>query len=123
MGPFEATATQTVEIDGSCFGTGNTTSASDTAYFRITDLTAGWNSCWTNDPGTDLISCGISSWSDDEIIFAGYTGDYGQGAWVVSDGDDLEIQIWNAQSGAGPATCEVVVGSGDPTSCSGGSDG
>ena len=54
VGPFEANATQTVEISGSCLGTGNTTSGTDTAYFRITDLTTGWNACWTGDPGTTL---------------------------------------------------------------------
>jgi hypothetical protein len=31
---------------------------------------------------------------------------------------DIEIQIWNPQSGHGPATCQVAAGSGDPANCS-----
>jgi serine/threonine-protein kinase len=119
VGAFEANADQTVEISGSCFGAGNTTSGADTAYFRISDLTAGWNACWTGDPGTDLVTCGISSWTDNEITFSGYTGDYGQYNYVVTEGDDIEIQVWNPQSGKGPAICQIVAGSGDPADCSG----
>jgi hypothetical protein len=119
VGAFEANATQTVEISGSCFGTGNTTTGADTAYFRISDLTAGWNACWTNDPGTDSVTCDISSWTDHQIIFGGYTGDYGQYNWAVTEGDDIEIQVWNPQSGDGPAICHVVAGSGVPANCSG----
>ena len=119
VGAFEASATQTVEISGSCFGTGNTTSGADTAYFRISDLTAGWNACWTNDPGTNSVTCNISSWTDQEITFSGYTGTYGQGDWVITEGDDIEVQVWNPQSGDGPAICQVVAGSGAPANCSG----
>ena len=109
VGPFQATATQTVEITGSCFGSGNTTSGADTAYFRISDLTAGWNACWTGDPNTDQITCDISSWTNQKITFSGYTGNYG-GSWVITKGDDIEVQVWNPQSGKGPATYEVVAG-------------
>jgi eukaryotic-like serine/threonine-protein kinase len=119
VGAFEANATQTVEISGSCFGAGNTTSGADTAYFRITDLTADWNACWTGDPGTDLVTCGISSWTDNEITFSGYTGDYGQYNYVVTEGDEIEVQVWNPQSGKGPAICQIVAGSDVPADCSG----
>jgi eukaryotic-like serine/threonine-protein kinase len=118
VGAFAATGTQTVQISGSCLGTGNTSSGADTAYLRITDGTVGWNACWTNDPGTDSITCDISSWTASEITFGGFTGGYGTGTWVVSDGDDLEVQIWNPQSGQGPATCQVIVGSGEAADCS-----
>jgi hypothetical protein len=108
VGPFEATASQTVQITGSCFGTGNTSSGADTDYFRISDLTSGWNACWTGDPGTDAVTCNVSSWTNNEITFSGYTGDYGNGSWVVNSGDLIEIQVWNPQSGKGPATYEVT---------------
>ena len=95
------------------------TSGADTAYLRISDLTAGWNACWTGDPGTDSVTCDISSWTDREITFGGYTGGYGQGNWVVTEGDEIEVQVWNPQSGKGPAICQVVAGSGVPAHCSG----
>ena len=116
VGAFEAAGTQTVYITGSCFGTGNTSSAADTTYFEITDLTQGWSACWTDGPG-DLVTCNIFSWTGSEISFSGFAGYYGQSGWVVSNGDDIEVKVWNAQSGKGPATCQVVVGSGSPTSC------
>lgn len=116
VGAFEAAGTQTVYITGSCFGTGNTSSAADTEYFEITDLTKGWSACWTNGPG-NLVTCNIFSWTGGEISFSGFAGDYGQGGWVVSNGDDIEVKVWNAQSGNGPATCQVVVGSGSLTNC------
>ena len=116
VGAFEAAGTQTVYVTGSCFGTGNTSSAADTAYFEITDRTKGWSGCWTNGPG-DLVTCNIFSWTDSEISFSGFAGYYGQGGWVVSNGDDIEVKVWNAQSGKGPATCQVVVGSGSLTNC------
>src|SRR6202034_3880590 len=55
VGPVTASADATIEIVGNCFGTAGSTSGSDTAHFRISDLTAGWNACWTGDPGTDSI--------------------------------------------------------------------
>jgi hypothetical protein len=110
VGTFQAAATQTVEITGSCFGTGNTSSGADTPYFRISDLTAGWNACWTGDPNTDQVTCDISSWANQKIIFSGFTGVYGQNGWAISAGDQIEIQVWNPQSGEGPSTYEVVAG-------------
>jgi len=116
VGAFGAAGTQTVYITGSCFGTGNTSSAADTQYFEITDVTKGWSACWTDGPG-DLVTCSVFSWTASEISFSGFAGDYGQGGWVVSNGDDLEVKVWNAQSDDGPATCQVVVGSGSVTNC------
>jgi len=118
VGAVEAAGTQTVYITGSCFGTGNTSSAADTQYFEITDVTKGWSACWTDGPG-DLVTCNVFSWTASEISFSGFAGDYGQGGWVVSNGDDIEVKVWNAQSGNGPATCEVVAGGSSSTNCPG----
>jgi len=117
VGALEAAAAQTVDITGCGFGTGNTTSGADSAYFRISDLTAGWNACWTRDPGTDSVGCDISSWTNTTIIFSGFAGNYGQYTWAVAKGDKIEIQVWNPQSGKGPATCEVVAGGSGSTAC------
>jgi hypothetical protein len=111
VGSFHATAAQTVEITGSCFGTGNVSSGTDTAYFHINDLTAGWNACWTGDPDTDQVTCNLSSWANGEITFSGFTGVYGQNGWLISPGDQIEVQVWNPQSSENPATYTVVAGS------------
>jgi Protein kinase domain len=107
-GPLGSAAAQTVEITGGCFGTGNTTPGADTAYFRISDLTTGWNACWTGDPNTDFITCALSSWTNQQITFAGFTGEYGQNGYVITGGDRIRIEVWNPQSGKGPAIYDVV---------------
>jgi hypothetical protein len=117
VGPLKATAATPLEIVGSCFGTRNTSSGADTAYFRISDLTAGWNACWTGDPGTDHVTCDVPSWTNRSIIFNGFTGDYGRNHWVITNGDRIEVQVWNRQSGNGPATCEVVAGHSAAANC------
>jgi hypothetical protein len=116
-GPFKAKATATLKITGSCFGTRKTVSGADTAYFRISDLTAGWNACWTGDPGTDLVTCKISSWANTTIIFSGFTSNYGNNGWIITSGDHMEIQVWNPQSGKGPASCKVIAGGSAPAKC------
>ncbi len=73
--------------------------------------------CWTLDPDTDSVTCDISSWTAQGITFSGYTGDYG--AYTVDGGDQIEVQVWNPQSGKGPATCQVVAVSGASNDCSG----
>jgi serine/threonine protein kinase len=117
VGAFEAAAAQTVQITGCGFGTGNTTSGADSAYFRISDLTAGWNACSTRDPGTDSVTCDVSSWTNTTIVFSGFAGDYGQYTWVVAKGDKIRVQVWNPQSGQGPKTCEVVAGGSGSSAC------
>ncbi len=117
VGPFEAKADMTLEISGGCFGTGNTVSGADTAYFRISDLTARWNACWTGDPGTDLVTCKVSSWANSAIIFSGFVNKYGMNGWLFTKGDHIEIKVWNPQSDKGPATCAVIAGSSAPTKC------
>jgi hypothetical protein len=117
VGPFQAAGSQTVVINGSCFGTGNTMSAGDTPYFKISDLATGWAGCFMDGNGSDTVTCHISSWTDNSITFSGYTGAYGQDGFVVAQGELINVQVWNPQSGSGPATCQVVAGGGSPTSC------
>jgi hypothetical protein len=117
VGPFEVMAASTFEITGSCLGIGNTVSGADTGYFRIRDRTAGWNACWTGDPGTDVVTCKVSSWTNTGITFSGFTGGYGHNGWVITNGDHIQVEMWNPQSGKGPATCTGIAGRGAPTTC------
>jgi len=47
------------------------------------------------------------SWTNQKITFSGFSGNYGQGGYIT-DGDHIKIQVWNPQSGKGPATYKVV---------------
>jgi hypothetical protein len=101
--------TQSVAIAGSCFGTNSSYTNDDSSDLEITDETAGWNACY----GNNGVTCSVSSWSDSEVDFTGFSGDWGE--FVLSTGDVVEVSIWNPQSGNGPSECEVVVGGGATT--------
>ncbi len=113
---FAAAQTQTVTIQGTCLGANGPYSDADSPYLRISDQAQGWNACWTNDPGTDLITCNVTSWTPTSITFSGFAGAYPQYP-PVSDGDQLAVQVWNPQSGRGPNVCLVVAGGQGSTSC------
>jgi hypothetical protein len=116
--------TQTVIISGSGFGT-QAPFNGDLPCIEISDQTAGWNaghadpsagpgtdtgaSCSTPLGGLDLITIQVSSWNDTAITFTGFTGQYGSLSWVLSPGDQVRIQVWNAQTGAGPAAYTTTV--------------
>ena len=116
---FAAEQTQNVNIKGSCFGVGNTYSNTDSPYFEISmnqSSSSEWNACYTNGSGYDFVTCTVSSWTDNSITFSGFNGDYGQNNWVVNPGDDVTIQVWNAQTGQGPGICIALAG-GSGTNC------
>ncbi len=62
----------------------------------------------------DEVTVDVESWSDDEIMIAGFSGDYGKGTWKLNVGDELQIAVWNPQSGEGPAVYKTRVISGEP---------
>lgn len=53
------------------------------------------------------VTLNIAKWTNKKIVITGFTGKYGQGpynCWVLLAGQPITINVWNAQSGAGPAT-------------------
>src|SRR5207302_2271670 len=64
----------------------------------------GWNAGSTRDPGGDLVTLAVRSWTDTEIVIDGFRGAYGQYGWRLRAGDTLTFQIWNAGTHAGPAS-------------------
>lgn len=104
---------QSITIVGSGFGKlapyiGNSRA------IRISTST-GWNAGSTRDPGGDLVTLAVRSWSDTEIVLDGFRGAYGRNNWTIRPGDRLTFQIWNAESNAGPATFAVAVAPAPPT--------
>ena len=124
---FAAGQTPDVTIEGSCFGTGNAFSGSDNPYFMVVDNTypseaappgdPNWQGCSSigNGYGAAVVTCDVASWADTQITFSGYTGGYGSNYWVVNPGDAMSIYVWNAQTGTGPAVCNVTAGGGRTT--------
>jgi len=77
VGEFQPQASQSVEITGSCFGTGATLNQSDNFYIDVQDRSPkmAWSGCYLED--TDGVSCTVTTWTNDEIIFSGFSGSYG----------------------------------------------
>jgi Double zinc ribbon/PEGA domain len=98
-------ANQTINITGHGFGNQNPYNG-NSRYILITDLTRSWNAGNTN--GNDLVTLKIVRWTDTQITIHGFTGAYGRG-WSLGPGDKVRIQIWNPQTGAGPAISNIAV--------------
>jgi hypothetical protein len=105
-----------VTITGTGFGTLNPVDG-DSAYIRVTDATGSWNAGSTRDAPADFVTLNVTSWTDTQITVSGWTGDYGDNNWTLNDGDKIDVQIWSAPTGAGPTTCNLVVGATAATTC------
>jgi hypothetical protein len=117
VSPVVAEQTQTITITGTCFGSGNTSTSSDTRFFQITDKTASpiWNACHT--VHHDLVTCTVTEWTKTEIVFSGFTGSYGANNWSLQPGDKLKFGVWNlhdtnVQTFKNAGTKTVIVSSG-----------
>lgn len=47
----------------------------------------------------DLVGLNYVSWSNTQIVIAGFCGQYGQKGWVVASGDPYLISIWQGVGG------------------------
>jgi uncharacterized protein (TIGR03437 family) len=56
--------------------------------------------------GPDSVSLNYASWSDSQIVIAGFAGTYGQGSAIYQAGDAIAVAIWNTSdtSFTGPQT-------------------
>jgi hypothetical protein len=98
---------QTITITGGGFGA-LPPYVGDSNYIQITDVTRGWNAGYA--PGGDAVTLDVPLWTNSQIIIRGFRGGYGQGSWFLTDGDQVLVRVWNAQTGAGPAMCQLTVG-------------
>jgi hypothetical protein len=133
---FRPGKTPDVSITGACFGTGGAYIRADSRHFRVTDLgpngtlkeleEAGkipqtwWNACAghtdaINGYVPNVVTCTVSTWTNTSITFYSFGPAYGEDGWVVSPGDKLVVQVWNANSLTGPSMYLLTV-AGTPTS-------
>lgn len=102
------TDVQTITIAGKGFGM-HEPYTGDSDFIQASDLTKGWNAGWAKDPGEDKATLVVSSWTDTEIVLSGFAGAYGRDQNVLSAHDNLSFQVWNPQTGLGPATYRITV--------------
>ena len=60
-------------------------------------------------PVFDAVTLIVNSWSDSSIVLGGFSGAFGFDGWTLSHGDEIEIFVWNAQTGIGPASIVCFV--------------
>lgn len=116
ISPIASQAIQTIVIKGSGFGSLQAYTG-DSNFIKIIDVTTFWSAGSARE-GNDAVTLNITSWTDTQITVAGFTGWYGSNGWVLNDKHVVSVQIWNAQTAAGPAVCSQTVGSGLTATCS-----
>ena len=114
VGTFQAAASQSVDILGSCFGTSPALNGSKTFNLQVLDRSPKhpWSACYRG--GRGGITCSVSSWTNNEIAFTGFSGKYGTDQKKLKPGDQLVVAVWNPQTLVGPTTYETSV-TGTPT--------
>jgi DNA-binding winged helix-turn-helix (wHTH) protein len=108
-------ARQRIEIRGRGFGMHVPYAHTDSPYLAIRDITGHWAAGRLVPHNWDEVMLDVESWADPEIVISGFSGDYGVNGWKLTEGDELEIAVWNPQSGVGPARYRVSVGSTNAT--------
>jgi hypothetical protein len=100
---------QTVLIRGQGFGLHTRYINADTPYIAVRDKTAQWSAGRIVPQNWDEVTLNLKSWDDKEIVVSGFSGAYGSQNWKLSYGDEIEIAVWNPQSGRGPALYHLTV--------------
>ena len=107
VSPIVSQPAQTIVITGSGFGE-LSAYVGNSRFIRISDDN-GWNAGSARDPGADLVTLAIVSWTDTRIVIGGFRGSYRQNNWKLNPGDNVLVEVWNPQTGAGPAVSTVKV--------------
>jgi len=104
---------QTITIKGSGFGT-QAPYTGDSDYISLLDETADphWQAGYSG--YDDTVTLIVNSWTNSKIVLGGFSGQWGEFNYVLNLGDSVQVEIWNAQTGAGPATAYATV-SPEPT--------
>lgn len=109
VSPILPQRNQTIVIRGSGFGLHTGYSNADIPFIAIRDKTAGWAAGRIIPQNWDEVTLDVKSWQDKQIVIRGFSGAYGVGNWELAPGDEIEIAVWNPQSGVGPALYRLTV--------------
>ncbi len=109
--PILPQARQRIVIQGHGLGVHVAYAHSDSPYLAIRDDTAHWAAGRLVPHNWDEVMVDVESWTDDQIVISGFSGDYGKKGWKLTEGDELEIAVWNPQNSVGPARYRLQVAS------------
>jgi len=105
---------QTITITGSGFGT-QAPYTGDSDYISVWDRTpdpgfqAGYDGCLMGFCTTDTVTLIVNSWTNTKIVLGGFSGQWGMFGYVLNKGDSVQIDVFDAQTSAGPAQVTVTV--------------
>jgi DNA-binding winged helix-turn-helix (wHTH) protein len=111
--PIVPEARQRIVIKGRGFGLHVPYVHTDSPYLAIRNETAHWAAGRIIPWNSDEVMVDVESWTDTEIVVSGFSGDYGVKGWKLAPGDNLEIAVWNPESGVGPALYHLTVSVGN----------
>jgi hypothetical protein len=99
---------QTIVITGSGFGT-HKPYTGDSDYISLEDQTAnpGWQAGYK--PFNDTVTLIVHKWEDSKIILGGFSGAWGQYNYTLAKGDSEQVEVWNPQTGNGPAVVTTTI--------------
>jgi len=100
---------QRIIIKGKGFGMHVPYEKTDSPYLAIRDQSSRWAAGRLIPQNWDEVMLDVEKWTDTEIVVSGFSGSYGANGWQLLPGDELEIAVWNPQTGAGPARFRTKV--------------
>ena len=103
---------QRIVIRGHGFGRHAAFASLDSPYLAIRDKSAHWAAGRITSENVDEVTLTVASWTDSEIVVSAFSGAYGTHWWRLNAGDEIEVVVWNPQSGAGPASYRLQVSAG-----------
>jgi DNA-binding winged helix-turn-helix (wHTH) protein len=112
VSPILPQARQKIVIRGDGFGLHVPFARTDSPYLAIGDETRGWAAGRLVPHNWDEVMLDVESWTDNEIVLAGFSGDYGKKGWELAEGDKVLVRVWNPQTGYGPAQVFATVSAG-----------
>jgi hypothetical protein len=107
--PIFPQARQRIVIKGRDLGLHVPFARTDCSYLSIRDTTTRWTAGRMVPHNWDQVMLDVETWNDEEIVVSGFSGPYGQSGWELAPGDEVEIAVWNPQTGQGPATYRLTV--------------
>lgn len=101
--PILPKAIQKIVLSGRNLGSHTPFVNLDTPFLAIRDNTADWAAGRMTPENSDEVTLSVESWTDAQIVVAGFSGAYGSRGWKLAPGDGIEVAVWNPQTGNGPA--------------------
>ncbi len=90
---------QTITIKGTGFGTHKAFKGTTNIKVEDTSTHPVWQA-------SSLI---VNKWTNTEIVLGGFAGNLTKSNFPLAKGNGIKIEVWNAQTGKGPATWKGTV--------------